>query len=574
MPRTFFFMLLFFLCTGIRGQDFPTVEFVTYAQGLSSPVDIVGSPFGNNDLYIVQRGTANGTAEIRVVKQGEVLPTPFLIVTGISCCGERGLLSMVFHPNVLNNGIFFVYYTGAQTGALTIARYKLKDPLNIYEADPNSREVIISIPHSSYSNHNGGKLLFGTDGYLYVGTGDGGGSNDPLANGQNPQSLLGKMLRIHPSLIPNATPKYSIPPDNPYANTNDGVLDEIYSMGLRNPWRWSFDRQTGNAWIADVGQNIWEELNFVTPGVLKGANFGWRCFEGTATNNAAGIQPCNLYGAQQHTPPVYVYPHNSTTGGFSVTGGYVYRGSSYPALKGFYIMADYITPAIWLVKSDGSFQAQRQAEFIPSNISGFGETADGELWAISLTAGRVYSVKAEEALSANHLLLRGRIQHQKHYLYWTDYSASGNEKYTLEVRDGNEGLFRAVESIPARGPGKQDYEASRPVPAGGVESYYRLKIETSQPSPWYSQVLQLGSGISDNLFRLIKVQSGLAYLQLPVHTQSVTISDISGRLLQQIKTGSGTTLVTIDISQWQGRVLIVSASYTGKTASLKLMNLK
>jgi glucose/arabinose dehydrogenase len=572
MSRAFFVLIWVLYWTLNFGQAFPTVEFESYAEGLTSPVDVVGSPFGSSDLYIVQRGTNNGIAQIRVVKTGTVLPEPFLTLTGISCCGERGLLSMAFHPKVADNGFFFVFYTAAQTGALTIARFKLKSINNFYEADPDSRLVVLSIPHSSFSNHNGGKLLFGPDGFLYFGTGDGGGRNDPLANGQNPQSLLGKVLRILPSVDENPTVPYTIPADNPYANPNDGVLDEIYSMGLRNPWRWSFDRSTGNAWIADVGQTDWEELNFASPTTFKGANFGWRCFEGNVQNNATGIQPCNLFGGQPHATPVYVYPHNTTTGGFSVTGGYVYRGAAYPALQGYYLMADYITPAIWLVKSDGTFQAQRQGTGVPPNISGFGETQDGEIWAISLLEGKVYSIKAEQVLSANHIFLKGSIQNNKHALSWTDYSSTGKEKYSVEVKDGNETTFRGIKTFSSLGTGPQQYQFAREIPHDIGQSYYRIKSEAPQNIIKYSQVIQLGKADPANHFELVRLQSGIAYFQLPDETKSIIVSDITGRMLQEIKVGTGTKFITVDTRAWQGRLLIFTVTDTKKRESLKIWN--
>jgi|694.fasta_scaffold61714_4 glucose/arabinose dehydrogenase len=556
----FIFTFLSFFCfSRLTAQDFPFVEFNLYAQGLQSPVDVIGSPFGNSDLYVVQRGTTSGSAQIKVVSTGTLLATPFLTVTGISCCGERGLLSMVFHPDVQTNGTFYVFYTASGSGDLTIARYKLKSTGNFYEADPDSRQVILSIPHPTNSNHNGGKLLFGPDGYLYLGTGDGGSSNDPPGNAQNPQSLLGKILRINPSVNSTVAPHYTIPADNPFAASGDGIADEIFAFGMRNPWRWSFDRTTGNAWIADVGQNNWEELNRVSPASLKGANFGWRCFEGNATNNASGIQPCTLYNGQPHLQPGYVYPHNNTSGGFSVTGGYVYRGAVYPKLQGLYLMADYVSGALWMVKTDGSFAALRQTTGVPANISGFGESGAAEMWAVSLTEGKVYSIKAEGTLSAELVTLSGKTMGTNHLLEWEVLAGNGNEKYAVEAADITPGsLFKTISTISSRGTGRQSYSYAT---FNAAQAMYRIKTSSTTTPDFYSKSIILGNPVNLNGPQITR-RGNQWLIQVPEGTRYIRLSDINGRLLYAASVGLNSRNLLVNNPATGVRMVIIQT--TGK----------
>jgi len=275
----------------------PVIGFSPFiTSGLSAPVDIANAGDGTNRLFIVQQ---NGV--IRIHDGTSLLPTPFLnISTIITTGGERGLLSLAFHPDYENNRYFFVYYTNL-SGDITIARYQA-DVVNPNTADPLSGVVLMNIP-KPFSNHNGGDLNFGPDGYLYFGTGDGGSGGDPFNFSQTGTSLLGKMIRIDVSNF-STPPYYTIPPDNPYVS-DPNVDDHIWALGLRNPWRWSFDRSTGNMWIADVGQSALEEINFRTAGATGGINYGWRCYEGNQAYNTTGCLPqSNLI------QPIFVYPHS------------------------------------------------------------------------------------------------------------------------------------------------------------------------------------------------------------------------------------------------------------------------
>ena len=285
--------------------------------GLSSPVGITHAGDGSGRLFIVLQG-----GRIVIFDGVKILSSPFLDITSVvSSGGERGLLGLAFHPNYVGNGSFYVNYTNT-AGDTVIARYSVS--ANPNQADPTSADILLTIPQP-FSNHNGGQLHFGPDGYLYIGIGDGGSGGDPQNNGQDLGTLLGKILRIDV----DKGPPYAIPPDNPFFGPGDGALDEIWAWGLRNPWRFSFDRLTGDMFIGDVGQNSWEEVDFQPASSAGGENYGWRLMEGNSCYNPA--TNCN---DSTLTLPILVYDH---TVGCSVTGGYRYRGSKNPALDGFYL---------------------------------------------------------------------------------------------------------------------------------------------------------------------------------------------------------------------------------------------
>jgi glucose/arabinose dehydrogenase len=355
-----------------------TLGLAAYTSGFTQPVAIANAGDGTDRLFVVEQG-----GRIRIISEaGTLLSTPFLdIQARVSCCGEQGLLGLAFHPSYRSNGRFYVYYTDTG-GSLVIAEYR-RSSTNANRASTKERRLL-RIAHPDQANHNGGQLAFGPDGYLYIGTGDGGGGGDPNENGQKRTTLLGKILRIAPN-VTSATPAYRIPSTNPWAKSTTSRR-EIWAYGLRNPWRFSFDRLAGSLWIADVGQNTYEEVNrsLRSAGGGRGANYGWdqyealSCFEG----------PCTSTGK---TFPLASYTHG--TNGCSVTGGYVYRGSRHPVLAGRYLFGDYCTGRIWAVAAAG---AARQKPVLLRDtalqISAFGEGETGELYVVDYAAGRVYRI--------------------------------------------------------------------------------------------------------------------------------------------------------------------------------------
>jgi glucose/arabinose dehydrogenase len=348
-----------------------SINLQTFASGFSSPVAIVNA--GDSRLFVVQRGGA-----IRILNaNGAINATNFLSLTNIiSSGGERGLLGLAFHPNYTTNGYFYVNYTRSGDGATVIARYSVNST-NPNIADTSSALVLLTISQP-FSNHNGGSLAFGPDGYLYIGMGDGGSGNDPSNYGQNINSLLGKMLRID---VNSGTP-YGIPPTNPYAGAIPGS-DEIWAVGMRNPWKFSFDSQTGDLWIADVGQNAIEEIN-KAPSNASGLNYGWRCYEGNSPFNTSGCS-----GIANYTFPVTDYTH-AASGGCSITGGYVYRGTTYPNLQGKYVFSDYCNNKIGYIANTGG--AITWSNAFSGNISTFGQDVAGELYVAGLSNGIISKI--------------------------------------------------------------------------------------------------------------------------------------------------------------------------------------
>lgn len=358
----------------------PAIQLDQFATGLSLPVAITHA--GDSRIFVVEK---NGTIQI-LAENGQLAPNPFLDIDDRvnSVANERGLLGLAFHPNYADNGYFFVNYTN-NSGATVIARFSVSenDP-NV--ADPNSELILLTISQP-FSNHNGGGVVFGPDGMLYIGTGDGGSGGDPENNGQTRTTLLGKMLRIDPN-VEGDDPPYFIPEDNPFA-MDDFTLDEIWALGMRNPWRYSFDRETGDLWIADVGQNAWEEVNLQPADSEGGENYGWRCYEGFAVYDFSG--DCNSI---TQTEPIHTYAHG---GGFcraSITGGYVYRGTDFPALVGHYIYGDYCNGKIWSLVPDGNdgWTNTELLDFNNTEITAFGENVNGELYMAAIGQGRIYRV--------------------------------------------------------------------------------------------------------------------------------------------------------------------------------------
>ena len=325
-------------------------------------------------LFVVQQ-----QGRIHVFADGQFLAEPFLDITDRVAINapEQGLLGVAFHPNYAENGLFFVDYTDTN-GDTVISRFEVSDDAN--RADPGSETMLLHI-RQPYQNHNGGQLAFGPDGYLYVGMGDGGSGGDPENNGQNPATLLGALLRLDVD-EGNEDVAYAIPSDNPYVGDENG-RNEIWAIGLRNPWRFSFDRLTHDLYIADVGQQQFEEVNFAPAGHPGGLNYGWNIMEGA---HCYGSSTCNT---QRLVQPVAEYDHGQ---GCSITGGYVYRGSQFPELTGNYFFGDFCSGNIWSLFNTGDGWQQTVVARSDLNITSFGEDAAGELYVLT-QGGDIYQIQ-------------------------------------------------------------------------------------------------------------------------------------------------------------------------------------
>jgi glucose/arabinose dehydrogenase len=354
------------------------LELRVVAQGLASPLLATPAGDGSGRLFIVEK-----EGRIRILEDGAPRSTPFLDISDrlTAASNEQGLLGLAFHPEYLSNGRFFVNYTDL-SGDTVVSEFRVSgsDP---DLAVPSTERILLRIDQP-FANHNGGNLVFGPDGYLYVGTGDGGSAADPMHNGQNLETLLGKLLRIDVDAVGEGAP-YGIPPDNPFVD-RDGARPEIWAYGLRNPWRFNFDRETGDLWIGDVGQGSLEEVDRVG-GDVAGLNYGWNVMEGTACFEPAS--GCDEGGL---TLPVAEYRHDE---GCSITGGFVYRGSMWPALGGAYLFADYCSGTIWgLDAADPAAEPPAVLLETGGAISSFGQDEDGELYVTDLASGTVARILA------------------------------------------------------------------------------------------------------------------------------------------------------------------------------------
>lgn len=440
------------------------------ASGFSQITDLANC--GDERMFVVQRG-----GSVRIIDgNGNTLPTPFLTIPSnqiISGGQEQGLLSLVFHPDYANNGEFFVNYTAPGLGGdghSRVSRFRVSGDPNV--ADVASEQILYVLPQP-YGNHNGGDMEFGPDGYLYVGFGDGGSANDPQNHGQTHSSALGTMLRLD---VDGGDP-YAIPADNPFVNTQD-TLPEIWATGLRNPWRFAFDELTGDLYIGDVGQNAWEEVNFMAAGEGAGANYGWRCYEGNANFNLNGCLPASAY-----VFPVAVHA-NSFNNWCSITGGRVYRGSDYPRLYGRYFYTDFCKPELRSLARDGEGAWQTTVVLASSvaQVSTFGTNSAMELFLARLP-GTIHRIKDACTAPAPVITVNGiELTSTPGSAYaWTlngtlipgadaqTYTATENGVYQVLV-EVNTGCVQASAPVEVTGVGMEELAAATlllwPNPAG------------------------------------------------------------------------------------------------------------
>jgi glucose/arabinose dehydrogenase len=350
------------------------------AGGFVQPVHVAHAGDGSDRIFVVEQA-----GRIRILDNGVVLPSPFLDLASVNpprliAGGEQGLLSVAFPPAFTAKRYFYVNYTRAPDGATVVARYRVSIG-DANAADPASEEVVLTIPQP-FANHNGGQLAFGPDNNLYIGMGDGGSGGDPLNNGQSPGTLLGKILRID---VESGTAPYVVPPDNPFVGVV-GYRPEIWALGLRNPWRFSFDRLTGDLYIGDVGQGAIEEVDVQPAGSPGGRNYGWNIMEGAGCYNSATCATAGL------TLPVATYDHSL---GCSVTGGVVYRGTALPALQGIHFYGDFCSGRIWGLRKRGAGWETAGLPVPgnpPMNIATFGEDEAGNAYVANYANGELLEI--------------------------------------------------------------------------------------------------------------------------------------------------------------------------------------
>jgi glucose/arabinose dehydrogenase len=555
MKKIYTAIILLLLFTQAHAQ--PTIGFQPIATGLTVPLDIVSPGGTDTRLFIVQQD-----GRIKIWNGTSVLATAFLDVSSITNydMGERGLLSLAFHPNYATNRYFFIYYNNL-AGNVIIARYQTKAALP-NEADPTSGVILMSIP-KPFTNHNGGKLNFGPDGYLYFGTGDGGSGGDPNNNAQTGTSYLGKMLRIDVNNFTTA-PYYSVPPTNPYT-TNPNINDEIIAVGLRNPFRWSFDRQTGDMWIADVGQNLWEELNFKPASSILDLNYGWRCFEGTHVyNNTCSAQPNNVV-------PIFEYGHNNTTGGFSITGGYVYRGTEYSFLQGYYICADFSSRNFWLTKSNGSggWTTTQSSTQTPTGIAGFGEALDGTLYAAGLSNGTIYKVTATAPVPLKLLSFTGKKINGTHQLNWEVASQTKGDRFIIERSFDNASFTEVGNKVAETDRNKEAYSFIVSI-TNNSTVFYRIKLLNKDGSFAYSPTISFKQETTANDVKAHKNGSTI-FISASININAIQVTDACGRILLT-KNINAMGTVGLDANQFPAGLLFINVLQNKGNTILKLVN--
>ncbi|MDO1449963.1 PQQ-dependent sugar dehydrogenase [Rhodocytophaga aerolata] len=379
-------LLVFLLCSGSNTKS-PKVTLQEAFPKLTieMPVEFVSPKDGTNRNFVVaQKGIIHvfpNTAEVSQTE--EFLNITEKVVSG----GERGLLGLAFHPDFKNNGYFYINYTRGNPLETVISRFQVSKA-NPTKADP-STELVLLTYQQPYSNHNGGKIAFGKDGYLYISAGDGGSGGDPENRSQNLKELLGKIMRIDVNRK-TGNRNYGIPADNPFAGNKDGYREEIYAYGLRNVWRFSFDEQTGKLWAGDVGQNAREEINIIE----KGGNYGWKVMEGSVCYNGRNSGKNDDCGKKGLIEPIYEYLHSAGLGQ-SVTGGFVYRGKQMPQLVGKYIYGDYQSGKIWAITLSANGKAENELiADLEGLVSAFGEDKDGEIYVCSYGEGKILKMQA------------------------------------------------------------------------------------------------------------------------------------------------------------------------------------
>ena len=395
----------------------------------SLPVFLTNAADSSDRIFVVEQ-----SGRIKVFQNSSSVQSSkiFLDISDeVASGGERGLLGLAFHPDYKNNGIFFVDYTIPNPLRTRISKFQVSSSPD--SAIKNSEVVLLTI-NQPYTNHNGGWIGFGPDGYLYISVGDGGSGGDPDTNAQNITRLLGKILRIDVDHQDEGL-QYAIPADNPFVDSTGNVKKEIYAWGLRNPWRQSFDPETGWLWCADVGQGSWEEIDIIQ----NGRNYGWRCYEGNHEYNTGG---CNY---PEYTFPIWEYDHNS--GRCSITGGYVYHGNNVPDLTGKYICADYCSGTIWALSYDGSNPATNKTLLTaPSSVVSFGVDENQELYIITRSSDEILKFKPPDILSAPINFTATATGTNEVSLNWEDNNTQ-EQGFKIERKNGSNGIYKLIDSV-------------------------------------------------------------------------------------------------------------------------------
>lgn len=543
-------------------QSRAQISLEEFASGLNNPVDIASALDQSGRLFIVEQ-----QGSIRIVDQeGNVLSESFLDLTSKvgNGSGERGLLGLAFHPDYMNNGYFFVYYTSTvgENFISVVERYQVSADSNI--ADINSGEVVLTF-EQPFSNHNGGDLNFGSDGYLYIASGDGGSGNDPHQRGQDLSSPLGKILRIDVDQLP-----YGVPADNPFAQATGDTLDIIWAYGLRNPWRFSFDGD--DIWIADVGQTDREEINYVNAADhIGGLNYGWSCREGNIDCPGCNESEC----AKSFIEPIHWYGPGP---GLSVTGGLVFRGNNYDEFKGQYVFADFVREEIRTLSIAPGNMISVTSTLPAQNISTFGADESGYVYAASLS-GTIYRLVETGVLPVEILTLQIEHREKQVLLSWETGLEINASHFEIERSNGVND-FRQIGIVPTKGSNPDvttsQYQFSDFLSKGG-HYYYRLKAMDMDGAFEYSMVLDVYIMDQNEFVITPNPARNLVNVKMPVLKDQgvLQVTSLQGALLfsQEISAGDGRN-IEIDISNLDRGLVLVQLSSEGLQYMQKLMLLR
>ena len=554
-----------FICVCVLVMSVQThaqISLEEFASGFNNPVDIAYVSDQSGRLFIVEQ---QGRIQI-VDKDGNALSESFLDLSAKvgNGSGERGLLGLAFHPDYISNGYFFVYYTSTTGNEFisVVERYRVSQDSNM--ADINSGEIVLSF-EQPFSNHNGGDLNFGSDGYLYIASGDGGSGNDPHQRGQDLTSPLGKILRIDVNQLP-----YKVPEDNPFSQSSGDTLDIIWAYGLRNPWRFSFDGD--DIWIADVGQSDREEINYVNAADhVGGLNYGWSCREGNIDCPGCTESECS----KSFVEPVHWYGPGP---GLSVTGGLVFRGNHYDEFKGQYVFADFVRDEIRTLSVTPGNMISVTSTLPAQNISTFGVDESGYVYAASIS-GTVYRLVESGILPVEILTLQIEHREKQVLLSWETGLEFNASHFEVERSNGGNS-FQQIGIVPTKGNDAEvttsHYQFSDFVVKGG-HYYYRLKALDMDGSFEYSMVLDVYI-LDDTAFVITPNPArNLINIKMPVLKNKgvLQVTSLQGALLlsQEINAGDDRT-IELDISNLDRGLVLVQLSSEGSRYMQKLMLLR
>jgi glucose/arabinose dehydrogenase len=514
-----FSVVLLFSCVVLKAQ--PNIQLQDkLADGLLSPIHIANAGDGSGRLFVAEKAGV-----IKVFTSTFKNPAVYLDLTSlVNSGGEAGLLSIAFHPLFETNGALFVHYVN-KSGNLVVARYESTNP-SANVMDDATPTVVLPITHGG-GNHYGGEMHFGSDGFLYISVGDGGGGNDVGNNAQNTTGLLGKMLRI--DVATSGTATYTNPSDNPFPTNTILPRNEVFSIGLRNPFRWSFDSETGDFWIGDVGQGLMEEIDFCPLAQAKGVNYGWRCYEGNARTPAytsgTYTAECSAYS---NFSPQYVYPRSQ---GVSVVGGVVYRGEKYPMMNGYYIGSDYYTGRFHIIapgSAAGTISATTPAT--KGAIADYGEGEDGEIYAVALDENKIYQIIDGNALPVRLVDFTARPGAEGVSLSWKTASEENFRQFDVEFSTTGS-QFQYLGTVNSQSTEKgSSYSFTHAINSG--MAYYRLKMIDKDESFAYSRIISVNLGeIADGgIVKPSLITTGNMVLDLSQKYQSMELINTSGKV--------------------------------------------